>query len=62
MAKIRHKINGGLAEVSDEYAEKLIEKGLWASADDPAPAPRPRRGRPPKKTVSEPVEATIPEE
>lgn len=27
--KIQHKINGGLAEVDDEYGKRLIELGSW---------------------------------
>ncbi|AIS73690.1 hypothetical protein SEA_POCAHONTAS_17 [Mycobacterium phage Pocahontas] len=53
--KIRHKINGGLAEVEDEYGERLVIGGVWERADAPkkrAAAPR-RRAR---KSAAKPEE------
>jgi len=37
--KIRHAINGGLAECSDEEADKLIASGQWVAVKA-APSPR----------------------
>jgi hypothetical protein len=37
--KIRHAINGGLAECSDEEADKLIASGQWVVVKA-APSPR----------------------
>lgn len=38
--KIRHKVNKGLAEVSDTLAESMIRTGPWEPADKPARATR----------------------
>ncbi|MGZ6053970.1 MAG: DUF7302 family protein [Isosphaeraceae bacterium] len=49
--KLRHKINGGLAEVSDDYGNALVEAGLWEAAEDTeteSPTQPPRR---PRKTA-----------
>ncbi|ERB55491.1 hypothetical protein N806_31210 [Rhodococcus sp. P27] len=56
MASIRHKLNGGLADVSDEYAERLIATcpSEWELAKTkPAPAARKTR-----KTAQKPAGAT----
>lgn len=50
--KIQHKHNGKYAEVSDEYAEKLVASGLWQY-------PKPKRA--PRKK-QEPVEVPQTEE
>ncbi|UJD20857.1 hypothetical protein SEA_ZIMMER_19 [Mycobacterium phage Zimmer] len=41
--QIRSTINGGLAEVDDDYAERLIDAGGWEVAE--ALAPKPKRIR-----------------
>ncbi|KRD08575.1 hypothetical protein ASE48_08390 [Mycobacterium sp. Root265] len=41
--QIRSTLNGGTAEVSDEFAEKLIETGQWVSGDTPIKPKRIRR-------------------
>ncbi|AXH48793.1 hypothetical protein SEA_STEAMY_18 [Mycobacterium phage Steamy] len=35
--KIRSTLNGGVAEVDDDYAERLIEAGGWEVAEALAP-------------------------
>ena len=35
MAVVKHAINDGLAEVSDDEAAKLIESGGWVAVDAP---------------------------
>ena len=35
MAVVKHAINEGLADVSDEQAAKLIESGGWVANDAP---------------------------
>jgi hypothetical protein len=35
MAVVKHAINEGVAEVSDEEAAKLIASGGWVAADAP---------------------------
>ena len=43
MALLRSTLNGGVAEVGDEFAPALIESGHWVHADEPvkkARAPR----------------------
>lgn len=52
--KIRHKVNGGLAEVSENYADALIATGVWERAD----APKPVRKRRPRKRAEKPVDPT----
>lgn len=43
--KIQHKINGGLAEVDDDYGKRLIKLGSWdrvranRTAATPTPVP-----------------------
>jgi hypothetical protein len=37
--KIRHKLNGGTAEVNETLGKKLLEGGEWVSAEKPAPKP-----------------------
>ncbi|QFG10388.1 head-tail connector protein [Mycobacterium phage Anthony] len=42
---IKSTLNGGLAEVDPEYAERLIADGSWESAEKPArkkPGPKPK--------------------
>ena len=53
--KIRHRINGGSAEVSDQYGEALIASGSWELAEAPKKAaptqPRRRATKAAQKTV-----------
>lgn len=35
MAIVRHAVNEGIAEVSDEQAAELIASGSWVAADAP---------------------------
>lgn len=51
--KLRHRINGGLAEVGDDYGMELIAGGSWESADAPAAPKAPRH----RKAAQRPVEA-----
>ncbi|ASW31364.1 head-to-tail connector protein [Mycobacterium phage Lokk] len=51
--KIRSTINGGLAEVDDDYAAELIAGGNWEAADAPKPARKPRSPRTPKPAPEE---------
>ncbi|AGK87947.1 head-tail connector protein [Mycobacterium phage Severus] len=44
--KIRHKTNGGEADVTEDYAQSLIATGYW----EPADAPRRRRRQSTPKT------------
>lgn len=55
--KIRNKANGGLAEVTDEYGQKLIALGSWVAADAPKQAPRKQSPRQPRKAAQKPAEA-----
>lgn len=51
--RIRHTINGGYAEVSNELGERLIAEGAeWEAAEA---QPTGRRGRSPK-AIKEPAE------
>ena len=45
--KIRSKVNGGVAEVSDEFGAKLIKAGDWTAADAPVAARKPRTKKAP---------------
>ncbi|UJD21113.1 hypothetical protein SEA_SORORFAGO_16 [Mycobacterium phage SororFago] len=49
MALIRSAINGGLCEVDDEFAEKLIASGQWVADGDFTPAPVDTPAEAPKK-------------
>lgn len=50
MALLRSTLNGGVAEIGDEFAPALIESGNWVDADDAAApvkrAPRTRKVAP----------------
>ncbi|KZM68836.1 DUF7302 family protein [Nocardia terpenica] len=48
MPQIRHRINGGLAEVDDEFADRLVEAGTWELA-----TPKPARRRTPAPKTEE---------
>ncbi|QJD52069.1 hypothetical protein PBI_MA5_16 [Mycobacterium phage MA5] len=41
--RIRHKINGGLAVVDDEYGERLVAGNTWERADAPKATVAPKR-------------------
>ncbi|AEJ92010.1 head-tail connector protein [Mycobacterium phage Pistachio] len=41
--RIRHKVNGGLAVVDDEYGERLVAGNIWERADAPKPVAAPKR-------------------
>ncbi|AEK07382.1 hypothetical protein ROCKSTAR_16 [Mycobacterium phage Rockstar] len=50
--RIRHKVNGGHAVVSDEVGERLVAGNVWERADAPKPqAPKRRRRRATPKPV-----------
>ncbi|ASR86126.1 head-to-tail connector protein [Mycobacterium phage BobSwaget] len=51
--KIRSTINGGLAEVDDDFAVELIAAGAWEAVDAPKPARKPRSPRTPKPAPAE---------
>ena len=61
--RIRNKLNGGYAEVSDEYAARLTVGGVWEIPGttepkvDPAPVKRRTRKAAAKAVAVEPVEA-----
>lgn len=38
--QIRNVLNGGVAEVGEEYAQELLDSGYWVSGDAPAPKRR----------------------
>lgn len=44
MALLKSVLNGGVAEVGDEFAPALIESGHWVSADE-APVKKTRAPR-----------------
>ncbi|QGJ97369.1 hypothetical protein PBI_ISCA_16 [Mycobacterium phage Isca] len=48
--RIRHKVNGGHAVVSDEVGERLVAGNVWERAD----APKPKRRR--RRATQKPVE------
>jgi hypothetical protein len=52
MASIRSLLNGGVAEVDDETAVKMIESGHWVKADSVPAKARATRAR--KAPVEEP--------
>ncbi|AHJ86384.1 hypothetical protein 40AC_20 [Mycobacterium phage 40AC] len=54
--RIRSKANGGLAEVDDDYGQRLIEAGGWEVVEALAqkPARRPRTTKPKTAPVKEP--------
>ncbi len=49
--QIRSASNGGVAEVSDEFAAELIKSGQWVPADAPVKAVR--RARRTKAEIAE---------
>jgi hypothetical protein len=57
MAILRSALNGGVAEVDDETAVKLIESGHWVKASSAPTKPRATRAR-----KAAPVEEPKPEE
>lgn len=52
--KIRSALNGGLAEVDDEYGKELIASGQWvADGDAVKPARKPRTRKAAADTAEE---------
>lgn len=61
--RIRNKLNGGYADVSDEYAALLTVSGPWEiPGSEPKPAPVKRARKAAVKPPVEPVEAPVSEE
>ncbi len=52
MASIKSLLNGGVAEVDDETAARLVESGHWVKADSVTSKTRATRAR--KAPVEEP--------
>lgn len=50
--KIRNKLNGGIAEVGDEFGKALIDSGHWVAATA-APAAPARKTRAPRAKAAE---------
>ncbi|QBJ00206.1 hypothetical protein SEA_PHARAOH_17 [Mycobacterium phage Pharaoh] len=50
--QIRSTINGGVAEVDDDYAERLIEAGGWELAEALTAPHKPRRARRTKEQIA----------
>ncbi|AOT25470.1 head-tail connector protein [Mycobacterium phage BabyRay] len=52
--RIRHKVNGGLAVVDDEYGERLVAGSIWERADAPKSQAAPSRRK--RRAAGKPVE------
>ena len=53
LMQIRSTLNGGLAEVDDEFAAQLIEAGGWEAADKPVRKRRSHKPAPEKEPQNE---------
>lgn len=56
MPEIRHKVNGGVATVSEKSVEKLVASGQWELVDGEKPAPKRTARRAAAKTEDKPAE------